>query len=128
MKSTLKKLRVTLIIMLLLFATRIHAQKTYLKLGGGYGFPAASNMYLASNNSQKNNGTSTTYRYEIIDGTGSFGKGAQAGATIGQMFSENIGAELNIWYLIGDDIVSSYDETGTNNYHYQDQKKPKMVY
>jgi outer membrane protein W len=100
------KLQLAMVIIAVLFGATTIAQGLYINAGAGYGFPAAP--YLLSENSdiQQNGEGSATQHYEIVKGSGSLGKGIQAGAIIGYMFNPNIGAELGISYLFGGKIES----------------------
>ncbi|MEI8204010.1 MAG: outer membrane beta-barrel protein [Bacteroidota bacterium] len=92
-----------LILSLVVFAanfTQTNAQGLFVKVQPGYGLPMASSN-LGTNDVNSTSSTSS----EVVKG--SYGKGFNIGASIGYMFSENIGAELGIGYHIG----SSYDIT-----------------
>ena len=83
----------------IIFATNAYGQKgLYLNVGGGYGICIAANSNAASYDRTQIAGLNTN---KVSSGSGSFGKGVQFGATVGFMFSENIGAELNVGYLVG---------------------------
>jgi hypothetical protein len=108
------KLQSALIIIATCFGVNVFSQELYINADAGYGFPAAP--YLMAENSTSNTiETNTTYDYEIVKGSGSFGKGVHAGAIIGYMLTENIGAELGIGYLFGGKITSTHDYHGDNN-------------
>lgn len=91
------------------------AQGLYVNAGAGYGFPAA--CYLMEEDYTFNStGADATWDYEIVKGSGSFGKGIQPGIIIGYMFNKNIGAELGVSYLLGGKIESKdeyHDFIGT---------------
>lgn len=69
----------------------LHAQGLYLGAGFGYGFRAGSVVFGSDQNS---NGSSEVVR-------GSLGKGMYPNLAVGYLFNDNLGAELNIGYLIG---------------------------
>lgn len=98
MKSILKT-KLSLAILLIVLVAQVFGQNgLYINAGGGYGISIASNSSASSTDYSSNGSTNS---YKISNGSGSFGKGLQFGATVGYMVSENIGAELNIGYLIG---------------------------
>ena len=93
------KTQFAIVIISIILATQAYGQKElYLNVGGGYGISIAANSGAASSDLTTKAGSNT---YKISNGSGSFGKGVQFGATVGFMFSENIGAELNVGYLVG---------------------------
>lgn len=93
------KTQFAIVIISIIFATKAYGQKgLYLNVGGGYGIGIAANSNAASYDHIESSGSNTQ---KISNGSGSFGKGVQFGATVGFMFSENIGAELNVGYLVG---------------------------
>ena len=128
MKQT-TKIQLSVAIMSTLFATQSYSQGLYISAGGGYGFSAAGNSSFASTENTSNTATlNNTYTYKISNGTGSFGRGAQFGATVGYMFSENIGAELNIGYLLGSKNTNTNYETKFNGtYSSTDTYSGKML-
>lgn len=93
--------------------THTHSQKLYVTIGGGYGLSTAPNSAYSSVNSTRNLTGSTN---EISNSTGSFGRGMQFSGTFGYMFTENIGAELNIGYLLGSKITSTNKSDGYLSY------------
>ena len=97
-----------MVIIAVLIGATTFAQGLYINAGAGYGFPAAP-YQMAENYSSNSNTTGNTSDYEIVKGSGSFGKGLQAGAIIGYMFNPNVGAELGISYLFGGKIESKDD-------------------
>jgi len=103
------------------------AQGLYVNAGAGYGFPAA--CYLMDDDyviHYDENGSS--WDYEIVKGSGSFGKGLQAGAIIGYMFNPNIGAELGISYLLGGKIKSKDEyQSGYSSSIYESTMSGKML-
>jgi outer membrane protein W len=120
MKGILKT-QFAIVIISIILATKAYGQKgLYLNVGGGYGICIAANSGAASFSEIRRNGSNT---YEISNGSGSFGKGVQFGATAGFMFSENIGAELNVGYLVG--TKSTYinnDITRTPDFYLYENK------
>lgn len=88
---------------------KAHSRKLYITIGGGYGLSTAPNSAYASVNSTRNLTGSTN---EILNSTGSFGRGMQFNGTFGYMFTENIGAELNIGYLLGSKITNTSKSNG----------------
>lgn len=106
--KTKTKLQLAIVIIAVLIGTTTFAQGLYINAGAGYGFPAAP-YQMAENYSSNSNTTGNTSDYEIVKGSGSFGKGLQAGAIIGYMFNPNVGAELGISYLFGGKIESKDD-------------------
>jgi outer membrane protein W len=114
MKQT-TKIQLSVAIMSTLFATQANAQGLYVSAGGGYGFSMAPNSSFSANDYTRNpSGIGTVETYKISNSTGSFGRGVQFGATVGYMFSENIGAELNIGYLVGSKITTTDKELKNN--------------
>jgi outer membrane protein W len=113
MKQT-TKMQLSVAIFSTLFATQAYSQ-LYVSAGGGYGFSMAPNSSFSGTEYTRNpSGTGTVETYKISNGTGSFGRGLQFGATVGYMFSENIGAELNVGYLLGSKITSTDNELKNN--------------
>lgn len=89
----------------------VKAQGAYVNVGVGYGFPLACQT-LGTNNSANS--------VEIV--RGSLGKGFNAGAGFGYMFNENIGAELNLNYLIGGKTTLTDNSSTTNEEDVQTTK------
>jgi len=110
------KTTLVLIIITVIFDTQIHAQGTFITVGGGYGYCGAPVQPITNySGTANNNGSGYTNNYNLLKGSGSYGKGIQASGTLGYMFSENLGAELSIGYLHGgkfirkeSDISSTY--------------------
>lgn len=114
MKQT-TKIQLSVAIMSTLFATQSYSQGLYVSAGGGYGFSMAPNSSFSATDYTRNpSGLGTVETYKISNGTGSFGRGLQFGATVGYMFSENIGAELNVGYLVGSKITNTDTELKNN--------------
>ena len=114
MKQT-TKIQLSVAIMSTLFATQSYSQGLYVSAGGGYGFSMAPNSSFSAIDYTRNpSGSGTVETYKISNGTGSFGRGLQFGATVGYMFSENIGAELNVGYLVGSKITNTDTELKNN--------------
>lgn len=97
------KRQLAIAIIALLCVAKVHAQKFYISAGGGYGFGIASNFSVQEKTIAAFE--NLTYKYKLIKGNGSFGQGAQAGATFGYNFNENIATELNFSYLIGAKLI-----------------------
>ena len=113
MKQT-TKMQLSVAIISTLFASQAYSQ-LYVSAGGGYGFSMAPNSSFSATEYTRNTSSSATVdTYKISNGTGSFGRGLQFGATVGYMFSENIGAELNVGYLLGSKITSTDNELKNN--------------
>lgn len=122
MKQT-TKIQLSVAIMSTLFATQSYSQGLYISAGGGYGFSMASDSsFSAIDHTINSTGSATVETYKISNGTGSFGRGLQFGATVGYMFSENIGAELNVGYLVGSKITKTDTELKNNGDTYSSTK------
>jgi hypothetical protein len=96
------------------------AQGLYVNAGAGYGFPASPYL-MAENMDYYWDGEYGTRNYEIVKGSGSFGKGMQVGAIVGFMFNLHIGAELGTSYLLGGNIENKYEwnnDTSSSIYEY----------
>lgn len=90
--------------MLVAFTSSASAQGAYLKARVGYGTSASSEWVgLNTNNSGSSFTSEAVY--------GSYGKGLNAGASVGMMFNENVGAELGLGYLLGGTIKSTDTDT-----------------
>jgi opacity protein-like surface antigen len=100
------KLQLAIVIIAVLMGATTFAQGLYINAGAGYGFPAAPYLLGENSDIQQNGEISSTHHFEIVKGSGSLGKGLQAGAIIGYMFNPNVGAELGISYLFGGKIES----------------------
>jgi len=92
----------------------IFGQGAYLKINAGYGLKMSSeNLYFADfiNSSSDNNG----YTEEQLNL--SLGAGLNIGTAFGYMFNKNIGAELDISYLLGAKLKSTqtYTSETTDN-------------
>ncbi len=79
------------LVFIFIVSLSIHAQGLYLGAGFGYGFRAGGTVVGSNSNS---NGS-----YEVVKG--SYGAGMVPNVSVGYFFSENLGAELNLGYLIG---------------------------
>jgi len=92
----------------LLCANTMSAQKgAYAKFNLGYNFS------LNSDNITTESTTTDGVTLSEKNITGSFGKGLALGGTFGYMFSDNIGAELGLNYLLGGTFESEDKSTGT---------------
>jgi hypothetical protein len=109
MKSKIN-LQIAMLFISVFMGANTFAQGLYINAGAGYGFPAACYL-MEENNNRSYDGESSVNNWEIVKGSGSFGKGIQPGIIIGYMFNQNLGAELGISYLLGGKIVS------TDEYH-----------
>jgi outer membrane protein W len=111
------KLQSALIIIAMCLGVNVFSQGLYINAGAGYGFPAA--CYLMEENFNYN--SSSGDYWEIVKGSGSYGKGIQPGINIGYMFNPNIGADLGISYLLGGKIESKdevHNDSGSEIYEY----------
>jgi hypothetical protein len=105
-----------MVAVMLIVVAKVSSQGFYVSAGLGYGLSAVpNNMGQEVNSTQTFTHTYTwngatndfdlaqegTFNSKSIKSTGSYGKGFQAAATVGYMFTENIGAELGIGYLVG---------------------------
>jgi hypothetical protein len=145
--KTIIKLKIVWVVIMLLLTAQGHSQGFYITVGSGYGLSAVgkessweagesiSNTIHTTTDTW--NGVTHNYNdiydgsgtYKRIKGAGSFGKGVQAVATFGYMFTENIGAELGFGYLIGTKITIGKNENSTTNiYNYIDQTNPANNY
>jgi outer membrane protein W len=120
------KFQSTVVIFIVLFVVQVYSQGAYVNLGAGYGFPAAPYL-MADNSTYHSYEIGYTVDEEIIKGSGSFGKGLQAGAIIGYMFNPNIGAELGISYLLGNKIESKNESINENSTYYHSYKNESKV-
>jgi hypothetical protein len=118
----MKKLQISVLSLLLiggLFTNEVVAQKgAYGNINLGYNF--SLNSDVVGVNSTTTSGESNTFKNEVV--TGSFGAGLNFGGTFGYMFSDNLGAELGVNYLMG----SSFD--ATDNHTYTDAIVPANNY
>jgi hypothetical protein len=146
MKKTMKKIYKTqlAVVIILLFITKVHSQGIYFSVGGGYGISATNNAMANTYERTTNNIQTTTYDVwgnpsieNSSNGStsnkekmfsGSLGKGVKVGATVGYMFTENIGAELGISYLIGGKIIDKYTSTTFNINRFIYQSNPAANY
>ena len=101
--------------------TKNKSNNIYVSINGCYGLVSASNSQYASTTVYS--GSPTTH--ESFNSTGSFGKGLQFGATVGYFFTENIGAELNVGYLIGEKIT--HTETDSRGLFQEEKSSAKML-
>lgn len=101
--------------------TKNKSNKIYVSINGGYGIATASNSQYATTTISSGSPT----RYESFNSTGSFGKGLQFGATVGYLFTENIGAELNVGYLIGETITHA--QTDSRGSFQEEKSSAKML-
>lgn len=102
-------LQLAMLFIALFIGANTFAQGLYVNAGAGYGFPAA--CFLLEEDYTINSGNEfATWDYEIVKGSGSFGKGILPGIAVGYMFNKNIGAELGIGYLLGGKIKSKDQE------------------
>jgi hypothetical protein len=97
-------------IITIIFAAQLRSQGLYFGIGGGYGFAAGKQTMNAD---QKTEFTANKTTYEYTSRPISFGKGICAGIYGGYMFTENLGAELGLAYLIGGKNVYTYEVNNT---------------
>jgi hypothetical protein len=93
----------------LLFSGLVNAQGLYIKVNGGYGFPAGSNTI---SNKESNTNSHVTLEKAV---NFSFGKGNYFGGTLGYAFNKNLGAEIHAGYLLGSKNEFTERTTETNN-------------
>jgi outer membrane protein W len=99
--NKMKKLNLKLFLLVFvisLFTNNLFAQKVYIDINAGYGLKMSSeNLDFMDfyNYTQKTNG----YTEEQVNV--SLGKGLFLGGTFGYMFNKNIGAELDLSFLLG---------------------------
>jgi hypothetical protein len=97
-------LNLKLALVLVLLSSVLFAQKFYVSLNGGYGFPIQTQTGILSNlqfefEEQTGQINNKLYKSESVDL--SLGKGFNFGGSIGYMFNENMGVDLGISYLKG---------------------------
>ncbi len=90
-----------------LFANSLFAQKYYVTVNAQYGLNMGSFWDYENHSNTIVNTTDTWEKFNS-----SLGKGLSTGAAFGYMFTENIGAELGISYLLGD--KSEYNSNDQN--------------
>ena len=83
----------------------VHGQGLYVKLGGGYGMPLATQS-VGENYKQVNDYTGATpvYTFSSENVKGSYGAGMNGRLTFGYTFSEFMGLEIGVDYLSGKKI------------------------
>ena len=89
--------KILLSVVALLGAATIYAQKTYVSVSGGYGFPS----------SQKVLGKDASDPNTITDLKGSYGEGLQAQLRGGYYFYNNLAVELALGYLHGNNVQTN---------------------
>lgn len=118
----MKKITVNLLtsfVILFLGLSKVSAQGMYVRAFGGYSAGTNKSLlpgYLQSDINQTKFGTTGDFPAQNLVQSGglinldqnyvkdSYGKGVHAGLALGYMFNKNIGAELGVSYLFGDDI------------------------
>ena len=116
---TYLNLKITFLFVLL--NTGIFAQKLYVSLNGGYGFPIQTQTGILSNlqfefEEQTGQINNKLYKSESVDL--SLGKGFNFGGSVGYMFNENVGVDLRVSYLKGTKTfggVEGYDRQIQSN-------------
>jgi opacity protein-like surface antigen len=107
----------TLAFAIILIGSQVYSQGPYVNVNLGYGLKASSqNLYFENNYDgiyfvNTNSGSNSVTQEQI---NASLGKGFNAGATFGYMFSENVGAELGISYLVGGKTKATQKATSTD--------------
>ena len=92
-----------------LFANNLFAQGAYVNINTGYGFNMSSqNLY----NFDFYNYTTGDDSFFAEQVNVSLGKGFNFGGAIGYMFNKNIGVELGVSYLLGDEANAQDDNAG----------------
>ncbi|MEI6853558.1 MAG: outer membrane beta-barrel protein, partial [Bacteroidota bacterium] len=77
---------------------QLSAQKIYVNVDAGYGMKMSTQtMYFDGKYFSQNNAYTNTYKAVNV----SLGKGFNFGASVGYMFTKNIGVELGVSYLVG---------------------------
>lgn len=108
------------IISMTFFSNENFAQGFYINIGSGYGLSFTKNKdFSAYDYTIAAIPTGTTYDYKTIKGTSSFGKGIEAGGSVGYMFNKYLGAEVGLNYLWGAKFTSKYfyyDLNGSNEF------------
>ena len=89
--------KILLSVVAFLGAATIYAQKTYVSVSGGYGFPS----------SQKVLGKDASDPNTITDLKGSYGEGLQAQLRGGYYFYNNLAVELALGYLHGNNVQTN---------------------
>jgi hypothetical protein len=101
-----KKIKLITIVLSGFIYNTTNAQKLFATLGGGYGVATgASNLGGDVGNTTVSGNTVTFESVNI-----GLGKGLNFGASIGNMFTNNFGAELGIKYFKGEDVVINQNE------------------
>lgn len=123
------KTRSFIVIISIIFATQVYGQKRlYPNIRGGYGICLATNSTVASYSRNSTvESIKITDTYKLLNGNGSFGMGVQIGATDGFMFLKNIGAELNVGYLLAAKSTQTNHQVYSNNsYSYKNKMSGNM--
>ena len=104
-----KQILVLIVLAISTCFTSLHAQGLFVKINAGYGLQTSSQNigYYAFFNQASATGSFTREQINV-----SFGKGLNFGAGVGYMFSENVGAELDVSYLLGGKSVAHDTYTG----------------
>lgn len=97
-------------------ASHAEAQKSYVKIGGGYNFGLGSEiMYKATETTNYSGNGSPSHSAELERIDVNWGKGAVGGAALGYMFNKNIGLEIGVNYLKGSKTEFEDKETDINS-------------
>lgn len=101
---------------LVLLSTLSFCQGLYVKAGGGYAFPMASQSLFESSSTvyTANNRQGTTATNTTQDTRGSYGAGITFNAAVGYKFSPFIGLDLNLNYLSGNKIENTALQSSAN--------------
>jgi hypothetical protein len=108
-----------LLVVLLVSAMSMSAQKMYFGIGAGYHLPFASDQV----------GTTTGSDGSVTNNEGTFGTGIIPELRFGYMFSENWGLEFGFSYLMGSDVVLNQDLSlplGATSYFDESYSKTTM--
>jgi hypothetical protein len=90
----------------------LFAQGFYATIGGGYNFPVAGTPIQ----DETIKSTSNTSMVSFTGKTLSYGKGVDFGASVGYMFTKNVGIEIGASYLDGTNTTATDMDAGTTNY------------
>lgn len=111
----MKKLTTILIVFTITLLTgNLFAQGAYVNINAGYGFAMSSQNIDGFYNYTEGSDSYTNEQVNV-----SLGNGLNFGGTFGYMFSENVGAELGVSYLLGgkSEAKDEYSD-GTTEYTY----------
>jgi len=101
----------TLGFLLLFISTGTNAQKFYLDLKGGYGFPLASQSIAVTDGSSKT-------QDNLVKGT--FGKGMNLGLGFGMMVTNQMGLEIGTSYF-NSATIKSHDDYNSGGSHFMEE-------